>query len=185
MTREELIDLILDARTAEEIDTAEVAVGDWMREHPDDVGIAMAAEQLEMMRLALTSVAWAAPGPPTVVRTVPANGATNVDVNANVKVKFSEEMKEKSINTGTFYLTAGAPSSLCSTTTVPATVRYKDDTKTAVLNPTDPLDRDAVYTATVEGTGDGDMKAVKDRGDTPMATDYIFSFTTGTVCEIC
>jgi hypothetical protein len=32
----------------------------------------------------------------------------------------------------------------------------------------------------VEGTGDGDMKAVKDRGGTPMASDYIFYFTTST-----
>ena len=33
----------------------------------------------------------------------------------------------------------------------------------------------------IEGTRDGDMKAVKDSGGIPMATDYIFYFTTGSV----
>ena len=61
---------------------------------------------------------------------------------------------------------------------VDATVLYNDDTKTAVLNPTAPLASNTEYTAVVEGTGDGDMKAVKDRGGTPMASDYIFYFTT-------
>ena len=31
----------------------------------------------------------------------------------------------------------------------------------------------------IEGFGDGDHLAVKDRGGTPMASDYIFYFTTG------
>jgi hypothetical protein len=35
-----------------------------------------------------------------------------------------------------------------------------------------------MYTAVVEGTADGDYVAVKDTGGTPMATDYIFHFTT-------
>jgi Bacterial Ig-like domain len=66
-------------------------------------------------------------------------------------------------------------------------VRYNADTKTAVLNPTDPLAPNTTYTATVKGTGDGDMKAVKDTGGTLMATDYTFSFTTGgpPPCQIC
>jgi hypothetical protein len=38
-----------------------------------------------------------------------------------------------------------------------------------------PLEPNTTYRATVEGTEDGDMKAVKDRGGTPMATDYTFS----------
>jgi Bacterial Ig-like domain len=102
-------------------------------------------------------------------------------------VSLSEAMKARSINTNTFYLEVdGAPCATCVTTTtkVPATVRYNDDTKTAVLNPTNPLAPNTTYTATVEGTGDGDMVAVKDRGGTPMATDYTFSFTTGSGCQI-
>jgi hypothetical protein len=117
------------------------------------------------------------------VRYTSPNGATNVALDANIKVKFSEVMKARSINTNTFYLTAPLSCPACAETIVPATVRYNADTKTAVLNPTDPLQPNTTYTATVEGTGDGDMKAVKDRGGIPMATDYTFSFTTGTDCD--
>jgi hypothetical protein len=143
-----------------------------------------------VLMLALARVAWAAPGPPTVVRTVPPADAMDVDPNANIKAKFSEAMKERSINTETFYLTVeGAPCAICLTTEtrVPATVRYNDDTKTAILNPTSALQPNTEYTAVVEGTGDGDMKAVKDRGGTAMARDYTFSFTTGSgsTCPTC
>jgi hypothetical protein len=41
-------------------------------------------------------------GAPTVVSTVPTDGATGVSTTANIKAKFSEAMKEKSINTNTF-----------------------------------------------------------------------------------
>jgi hypothetical protein len=149
--------------------------------------------------LLAAGMAWAAPGPPTVVSTVPTSGATNVDPTANIRAKFSEAMKERSINTTTFYLlqghfTAANPPSSCTKPPVPpsttpvvgpcpapvaATVRYNADNRTAILNPTNPLLSGTEYTAVVEGTGDGDMKAVKDRGGTPMASDFIFSFTTG------
>jgi hypothetical protein len=159
------------------------------------------------MALALllaAGMAWAAPGAPTVVSTVPPTTTpppTGVDPTANIKAKFSEAMKEGSINTSTFYLllghfTAANPPSSCTKITPPvppsttpvtttgtcpqvaATVSYNDDTKTAKLNPTPTLLSGTEYTAVVEGTGDGDMKAVKDRGGTPMAADYIFYFTT-------
>jgi hypothetical protein len=140
-------------------------------------------------------VALAAEGAPRVVSTVPSNGATGVDPNANIKAKFSEAMKARSINTTTFYLLAGhftaaqlnsgctgGPGPLAVAVACPApvaaTVRYNADTKTAVLDPTAPLAANTEYTAVVEGTGDGDMKAVKDRGSTPMARDYIWHFTT-------
>jgi hypothetical protein len=46
------------------------------------------------------------------------------------------------------------------------------------------MNPNADYFVFVEGGGDGDMKAVKDKGGTPMASDYTFSFTTGTGCGI-
>jgi hypothetical protein len=49
---------------------------------------------------------------------------------------------------------------------------------TATLNPSSTLLPNTTYTAVVEGTADGDYVAVKDTGGTPMATDYIFHFTT-------
>jgi hypothetical protein len=57
---------------------------------------------LMVRMMALAGTAWATGGAPTVVSTVLANGATNVDVNANIKAKFSEAMKARSINTSTF-----------------------------------------------------------------------------------
>ena len=133
-------------------------------------------------------VALAAPGAPTVVSTVPPTATpspTGVEPTANIKAKFSEAMKESSINTSTFYLyqghLTGIPGGGGVTAPVAGTVRYNDDTKTAILDPTASLVSFTEYTAFVEGTGDGDMKAVKDRGGTPLATDYIFYFTTGSV----
>ena len=110
----------------------------------------------------------------------------------------SEAMKVRSINTNTFYLlqghfTAANPPSSCTTppvapsttpvtaacsVSVAATVRFNADTRTATLDPVSTLPFCTEHTAVVEGTGDGDMKAVKDRGGTPMASDYIFYFTT-------
>jgi len=159
------------------------------------------------LALLLTAgMALAAAGPPTVVSTAtvpaPTPPQTAVDPTVNIKAKFSEAMKEGSINTSTFYLLQGhftaanpplsctkitppvPPSTTPVTTTAPcpdqveATVSYNDDTKTAKLNPTPTLLSGTEYTAVVEGTGDGDMKAVKDRGGTPMESDYIFYFTT-------
>jgi Bacterial Ig-like domain len=128
-------------------------------------------------------VALAAPGAPTVVSTVPPTGATTfVDSNANIKAKFSEAMKGSSINTSTFYLYqghfTGCPAGGCVSDPVAATVRYNADTRTAILDPVSTLLFCTEHTAVVEGTGDGDMVAVKDRGGTPMASDYIFYFKT-------
>jgi hypothetical protein len=52
--------------------------------------------------------------------------------------------------------------------------RYQDSN----TGPTSPLLLNTEYTAVIEGFGDGDHVAVKDRGGTPMAIDYIFYFTT-------
>ncbi len=149
---------------------------------------------MAVLMLALAGTAWAtggcgigcepSGGAPTVMRTVPEDGAMGVDPNANIKVKFSAAMKARSINTSTFTLTVTGCGSLCE---VLATVRYNAETGTAILDPSEPLLPNTEYEAKVEGTGDGDMKAVKDRGGTSMASDYIFSFTTEDVppCSGC
>jgi hypothetical protein len=115
------------------------------------------------------------------------NAETNVSRSTNVTIQFSEAMRAGSINNNTVCITVGCGVACGPTPApkVPATVSYNDDTKTAVLNPTEPLEFSTTYTATVEGTGDGDMRAVKDRGGTPLATDYTFSFTTGAICSLC
>src|SRR5215203_2984618 len=125
---------------------------------------------------------------------------------ANITAQFSEAMSTKSLqicnhctftsSSKTFYLLRGNftalsptknPPRFCITVTssstacptpIPATVSYNADTKTATLNPSSTLVAGNTYTAVVEGTADGDFVAVKDADGTPMATDYIFHFTT-------
>jgi Bacterial Ig-like domain len=159
------------------------------------------------MALALllaAGTAWAALPAPTVLSTVPPNGTSGVDPAANITATFSEAMSTKSLgicnhctsttSSKTFYLLQGNftgsttknPPRFCSTppgtacpTPVRATVSYNAGTNTATLNPTPTtLLPNTTYTAVVEGTADGDFVAVKDTGGTPMATDYIFHFTT-------
>jgi hypothetical protein len=156
--------------------------------------------------LLAAGTAWAALPAPTVVTvppTVPPNGATGVAPAADITATFSEAMSTKSLgicnhctstsSSTTFYLLQGNftgsatknPPRFCSTppgtacpTPIPATVSYNAGTKTATLNPTPTLVAGTTYTAVVEGTADGDYVAVKDADGTPMATDYIFHFTT-------
>src|SRR5829696_5404180 len=159
---------------------------------------------MALVLLLAAGMAWAALPAPTVVSTVPPNGTTGVDPNANITATFSEAMSTKSLgicnhctftsSSTTFYLLRGNftalsptknPPRFCITVTpcpnaIPATVSYNAVTNTATLNPssTTGLLRNTTYTAVVEGTADGDFVAVKDADGTPMATDYIFSFTT-------
>src|SRR5215211_5792816 len=132
---------------------------------------------------------------------------TGVDPDANITATFSEAMSTKSLgicnhctstsSSTTFYLLRGNftalsptknPPRFCTNTAtgttapcpaaIPATVSYNAATFTATLNPRDALLPGTTYTAVVEGTADGDFVAVKDADGTPMATDYIFHFTT-------
>jgi hypothetical protein len=159
--------------------------------------------------LLAAGMAWAALPAPTVdpLRTVPANGATNVALDANITAQFSEAMNSKSFqisnhstftsSSKTFYLLPGGhftaprpnknPPYHCTTigmrcpAPIPATVSYNAPNKTAfILNPSAALAPNTKYTAVVEGTADGDYVAVKDTDGTAMATDYIWHFTTGT-----
>ena len=149
--------------------------------------------------VALAGVAWAESGTPRVVSTVPPDDATGVGPNTNIKAKVSEAMKARSINERTFYLIEGHftyeglnPNNDCTIGCIPvsqdATVRYNAQTRTAILDPSATLDPNTKYTAVVEGAGDGDHRAVKDRGGTPpMARDYLWRFTTGSdsSCPTC
>src|SRR5215216_2589118 len=132
---------------------------------------------------------------------------TGVVTTANITATFSEAMSTKSLgicnhctstsSSKTFYLLRGNftalsptknPPRFCTNTAtgttapcptpIPATVSYNAGTLTATLDPSSTLLPGTTYTAVVEGTADGDYVAVKDTGGTPMATDYIFHFTT-------
>jgi hypothetical protein len=99
---------------------------------------------------------------PTVVSTVPANGATGVGLNAQVKVTFSQNMDPATIDTTTFIVKRG-------TVAIPGTVTYDVPSRTAVFTPTAPLTQNQTYNATVT-TG---AKAFTGLG---LASDYNFSF---------
>jgi hypothetical protein len=153
---------------------------------------------MALVLLLAAGMAWAALPAPTVVSTVPPNGTSGVDPNANITATFSEAMSTKSLgicnhctstsSSQTFYLLQGDftaksqtknPKRFCKDiatgailapcpAAIPATVSYDAGTNTATLNPTNPLLANTKYTAVVEGSGDGDYVAVKDTGGTPM-----------------
>jgi len=105
--------------------------------------------------------------PPTVVSTAPAASATNVPISSTVSATFSENLDATTVNTTTVTLRNGS-------TQVPATVSYASGV--ATLTPSAALSATTSYTATVKGGASG----VKDVAGNALATDFTWSFTTGT-----
>jgi len=101
--------------------------------------------------------------PPTVIATIPANGATNVSIGQMLSVTFSETMLLSSINSTTFKVTGPGG------TTVAGTVGYSG--LVATFTPNAPLANSTSYTATIS-TGATSLAG------TPLAATYIWTFTT-------
>jgi hypothetical protein len=106
------------------------------------------------------------PAPPTVISTVPANGATGVPINQALSATFSAAMTPASVNSTTFTLTG--PGAV----TVTGVVTYVAAGSVATLTPTSSLTPSTAYTATIT-TGAMDL------GGTALASNYSWSFTTG------
>ncbi len=106
--------------------------------------------------------------PPTVVFTVPANGATGISLNGNLAAIFSEAMNPFSITPASFTLQHG-------TTSVSGTVTYIG--VTANFDPESNLTASTVYTATIT-TG------VRDLAGNTMVNNYVWTFTTGTTPDV-
>ena len=100
---------------------------------------------------------------PTVLSTVPANGASVVALDANISAAFSEAMDPLTINSTSITLKQGA-SAVAGTVTSPLTT-------TMIFNPTVDLSPDTVYTATIS-------TQVKDVAGNVLATEKSWSFTT-------
>lgn len=99
---------------------------------------------------------------PTVISVIPANTATAIAVSANLTATFSEAMNAGTISASSFTLSqSGTP--------VPGTVTFSGFT--ATLNPTNNLNVDALYTATI-------TTAVKDAAGNALAEAYVWTFTT-------
>jgi RHS repeat-associated protein len=108
--------------------------------------------------------------PPTVTAFSPAAGATNVNVNANITLTFSEAMDASTVSGSTLELRD--PSNAL----IPATVSYNAASFTATLDPTSALSPGMTYTAHVRGGG-ADPR-VKDLAGNALAADTTWTFTT-------
>jgi hypothetical protein len=105
---------------------------------------------------------------PTVISTDPANAATGVILNKKISAAFSEAMDPATITATTFTLKQG-------TTVITGAVSYTGTT--ALFSPAANLTASTLYTATIT-TG------AKDVAGNALATDYVWSFTTGTTSDV-
>ena len=105
-------------------------------------------------------------GAPTVTVTLPANGATGVQINRRITATFSQEMNPATIGITSYYVTGPSPS----TAVVPGTFTYSGET--AVFTPTSALATNSLYTATV-------TTSVKNTAGAAMIANHIWTFTTG------
>lgn len=102
---------------------------------------------------------------PMVTSTTPVNGALSVQVNSKLTATFSEAMDPSSITTGTFVVTGPG------TTPVVGSVSYLGFT--ATFTPGSNLAANTTFTGTIT-TG------AKDLAGNALATNYVWTFTTGT-----
>ena len=106
--------------------------------------------------------------PPTVSVTSPANSDIDVRINRKITVGFSEEMDPSTITTVSFKLNGPGGAS------IPGTVSYIGTVATFI--PLNNLSNSSLYTTTVT-TG------VKDLAENPLATNLVFTFTTGAAAD--
>jgi hypothetical protein len=86
--------------------------------------------------------------PPSAAAVSPANGATDVALDASVTVQFSEPVDAATVNASTFTLTPDGGSALA------ASVSYNATTRTATLDPTASLAVLTGHTAALSGVAD-------------------------------
>jgi hypothetical protein len=106
-----------------------------------------------------------APTPPTVISTVPVNGATGVPINQALSATFSVAMNPATIDGATFLLTGPGK------TAVTGVVAYVAAGSVATFIPTTDLTPSTLYTATIT-TG------AEDLADIGLAGNYVWTFTT-------
>jgi hypothetical protein len=109
--------------------------------------------------------------PPTVISTFPADAATGVAINQAVSATFSEAMDPSTITAANFRLTGPLA------TPVLGTISYNVPTNIATFTPTANLAANTLFTATINGGVGG----VKDLAGNPLASNKVWTFTTGTL----
>src|SRR5665213_1822498 len=105
---------------------------------------------------------------PTVISTIPANGATSVAITTAISATFNEAMKPSSLSTTSFTVTSPGGA-------VAGSVAYSGTT--ATFTPTASLAYGTVYTATIT-TG------ATNPGGVSLAQNYVWSFTTITPAPV-
>ena len=114
-----------------------------------------------------TTAAAANTTPPTVISTIPLNGAIGVPLNQIISATFSKAMNPATINSATFTLTGPG------TTAVSGLLAYAAIGNTLTFTPSANLALSTLYTATIT-TG------AKDLAGNALASNYVWTFTTGT-----
>ena len=107
---------------------------------------------------------------PTIVSVTPANGTTNVAINVNPAVAFSEDMLDSSITATTMKLIKVSNSQEITTSR-----SHSSDGKTITLIPTSSLEYSTQYNIFIEG---GPPTSVKDVAGNSLAADTTYTFTT-------
>lgn len=120
--------------------------------------------------------------PPTVASTSPADGAVNINLNANITINFSEPMSPGSINGNSVFLTLTSstdPSVPAAEigTNVAGNVFYNGSNNSAVFMPGADLYPNTNYTLSVTA-------AVADLAGKAMLGDYIMAFQTGAQSDL-
>ena len=102
---------------------------------------------------------------PSVISTVPANGATGVSINQVVRATFSEAMNAATLTPSTFTLMGPG------TTSVTGFVSYDATTETAIFAPSNSLAPNVIYTATITA-------GAQSTAGFALAGSYVWSFRT-------
>lgn len=109
--------------------------------------------------------------PPVVSATVPASGASSVNLGETISATFDIPMLPASISSSTFSLKDDQDNP------VAGTISYSTTTKTASFTPSSALTPGETYTATLEG---GAGTVARSLDDIALASDYTWSFTATT-----
>jgi hypothetical protein len=107
--------------------------------------------------------------PPQVLSVTPAQGATQVPVNATPSAVFSTALDAASLTSSTVQLRDGA------NTLVTGAISYEASTFTVTFTPQQPLQAGQTYTMTLKG---GAAPRITDTVGTPLASNFTWSFTT-------
>jgi len=113
--------------------------------------------------------------PPTIMSgsETPRDTSTGISISSDITISFSEDIDLSSLNTTSFYVEDIATS----TTKTDVTYSFDVNSKMAVLSLDTDLDPETDYRVTVVSGATG----VNDLGQNSIASDYVWTFTTGQI----